>query len=81
MNAAIQIDVGGSIRKMRRDRGLTQQNLADLLGVDRTRISKIETNKLQIKTLEYMQIAYMLTAQKIGSFTVDLGEKGGVMTR
>lgn len=37
------VDFGGNLREVRRDRGLTQQQLADILGVQQRVVSRWET--------------------------------------
>lgn len=41
----IRVRLGNRIRALRRERGWTQVELADLLGVDRRYLSEIETGK------------------------------------
>jgi len=41
----IRVRLGNRIRDLRRQRGLTQVELAEMLGVDRSYLSEIETGK------------------------------------
>ena len=51
MNTSKEI-IGSMIRKIRKDKNYTQQQLADLLGVDRQYIWRIENGKVNF-TMDY----------------------------
>ena len=50
----INIDVGNKIRIARKEKGITQDKLADMLNCDRAHISKLENGKLN-PSLNYLQ--------------------------
>lgn len=62
MNTVSQVDihVGDALRKARLSRGLRQDDLADLLGVDRSTIARYErgTRSMNVSTL--LQVAQVL---------------------
>jgi transcriptional regulator with XRE-family HTH domain len=41
----IRVKLGSRVRQLRRERKLTQVELADMLGIDRSYLSEIETGK------------------------------------
>lgn len=45
MSTDIRVRLGNRVRKLRREHGWTQVELADLLGIDRSYLSEIETGK------------------------------------
>ena len=45
MIMAYREDIGAKIREIRKKQGMTQQQLADLCGIKRTTICKIESGK------------------------------------
>lgn len=70
------IDVGAEIKALRISKGLTQENLADLIGTSQDRISKIENGRLRIKADEYLELKFLLQGiDKVGAFVVDWPEK------
>ena len=46
-------ETGIKIREIREKRGLSQEQLADLMGINRSTLSKIETGKFAI-TIDYL---------------------------
>lgn len=48
---AAEIPFGKFVRKVRRDRDMTQEELAAFLGVSRDRIANIETGKTMLEVL------------------------------
>jgi transcriptional regulator with XRE-family HTH domain len=71
---------GQRIRRLRRRKGLTQENLADLIHTSQERISKIETGRLQIKADEYFEIMELLAnVEKVASFTINDNQKGALV--
>ena len=45
MSTDIRVRLGNRVRDLRQKRGLTQVELAEMLGVDRSYLSEIETGK------------------------------------
>jgi DNA-binding XRE family transcriptional regulator len=45
MSTDIRVKLGKRVRQLRQERGWTQVELADLLGIDRSYLSEIETGK------------------------------------
>ena len=54
------IEVGARIAASRRARGLSQEDLADRLGLDRTAITKIEAGRRHVSSLELARLAEVL---------------------
>ncbi|WP_170322386.1 helix-turn-helix domain-containing protein [Acrocarpospora macrocephala] len=54
------LEVGRRVSEARRARGLSQDHLADAMGLDRTAITKIEAGRRQIKSLELVRLAEIL---------------------
>jgi transcriptional regulator with XRE-family HTH domain len=46
-------ETGNRIREIREQRGLSQEQLAELMGINRSTLSKIETGKFAI-TIDYL---------------------------
>ena len=46
-------ETGNKIREIREQRGLSQEQLAELMGINRSTLSKIETGKFAI-TIDYL---------------------------
>lgn len=49
--------VGGRIKELRKEKGLTQQQLSDILEVDRSNFSKYELGKLEISNEMLIKLA------------------------
>lgn len=45
MSTDIRVRLGNRVRKLRQERGWTQVELAEMLGIDRSYLSEIETGK------------------------------------
>ena len=56
--------VGSSIKHHRRTAGLTQQMLADSIGVSRPHIPNMESGRSRINAWQIVQIAYILGVQE-----------------
>lgn len=56
MSGELQVTVGKNVRRIREDRGLTQEGLADLIGVHRTYVGSLEagSRNLTLRTVEHL---------------------------
>ena len=52
-----EIDIGSVVRELRRSHGVTQSQLANLLGVDRTAVSRFENGEREITARELLRIS------------------------
>ncbi|EIJ42349.1 putative transcriptional regulator with C-terminal CBS domains [Beggiatoa alba B18LD] len=57
---SIQIDIGRRIRQIRKEKGLTQTDLANALGFDRSFLSKIEAGTSDVTSSTLYEIAKYL---------------------
>ena len=57
------IEIGKNIRKEREAQGLSQENLADLVGIDRTYIGGIERGERNVAALNLVRIALALNIE------------------
>ncbi|MBE6144708.1 MAG: helix-turn-helix transcriptional regulator [Firmicutes bacterium] len=55
-NKYIYVIVGKNIRRIRKEKGLTQVQLAELIGYDSGTISNIENNSYQTFSLEFIYV-------------------------
>lgn len=55
-NKYIYVVVGKNIRRIRKEKGLTQVQLAELIGYDSGTISNIENNSYQTFSLEFIYV-------------------------
>ena len=72
MEGALQIVVGRNIRRLRRERGLSQEDLADEIGVHRTYMGGVERGErnLTLRSLERL-------AERLGVSPLSLLEDTG----
>lgn len=62
-------NVGAELKALRLSKGLTQENVADLIHSTTHRISKIENNRLRIKADEYLELKDLLmNVEKVAAF-------------
>jgi putative transcriptional regulator len=63
---------GNRVRELRRMKGMTQNDLADLLNTDRSYIAKIESGKIEIKlgTIFNLYQAFEITHLELFSFPI-----------
>lgn len=54
----VYVAVGKNLRKIRKEKGLTQQQLADLIGYNEGTIANIENNSYQTFSIEFI---YMIS--------------------
>ncbi len=64
------MDTGSKIRKLRTANSLSQENLAEILGVDRSTISAYETNKRSLTIHRAQQLTHIFHV-KLQYFTDD----------
>jgi transcriptional regulator with XRE-family HTH domain len=53
----MNIQIGERIKQLRQEKNLTQQQMADTLGIDRSNYSKYELGKLEINNEMLVQLA------------------------
>ncbi len=53
-------DIGARVAEARKARGLSQERMADSMGLDRTAIAKIESGRRQINSLELVKLGELL---------------------
>jgi len=63
------MDIIKNIEKLRKEKGVTQEVIADALGVDNSVISNIEKGKRELKVSELEIIASVLRVNVIDLFT------------
>ena len=56
----IKQKIGERIRKLRKDRGLSQEAFADLAGIDRTYLNSVENGKRNISIINLEKISQAL---------------------
>lgn len=56
----MNLDIGFKIRKFRELKGLTQQHMADLMGMAVSNYNKLENNKLELSVNRMMEIVKIL---------------------
>lgn len=66
MDMDIRISVGNKIKELRRERNLSQEDLAHLSGLDRTYINSVENGRRNISIVSLEKIANGLRV-KIGN--------------
>ena len=59
--------IGARIRKIRRSRGIAQEEAARLAGIDRSYFGRIERGKINVSAVYLLKIARMLRSP-VGSF-------------
>ena len=70
--------VGTRLSEVRRDRGLTQEQLAELVGVDPQTIQRAETGRTALSLLRLRAIARALGVGLAELFTAEDGQLSGV---
>lgn len=66
----IKILVGKRVRELRNKLGISQEELADLVGLDRTYITSVECGKrnISIVNIEKLAIAFKITLREFFDF-------------
>ncbi|MBN6206229.1 helix-turn-helix domain-containing protein [Ralstonia pickettii] len=49
------MELGAKLRKMRRDAGISQELMADLLHISRSNVSRLESNKIELKAIDLLR--------------------------
>jgi len=75
--------ISDKIRKIRIDRGLNQQNIADELGIKQSTYNKVETNKTSVKYDTLLQLAqfYKIHVIELISYGEELDEMDFVASK
>lgn len=70
---AREVKLNAVLRKIRRDRNLSQENLADEIGVDYTTYNRYEkdSSKIQVETLEKIAKVYNISLRELINYTGD----------
>lgn len=58
------LDIGSEVRQWRLDSSLTQDDAADLLNVSKSKVSKVENNRMDISAREYFRWQEILKGAK-----------------
>lgn len=66
------MDIGGELRELRIDAGLTQRNVADLKTWDIAKVSRIENGKQEVTYREHLELQELYASgRKIAEFTIN----------
>lgn len=67
MSTDIRVLLGNRVRKLRQERGWTQVEMAEVLGIDRSYISEIETGKKDpsLRVLKTIADGFKLTLSEL----------------
>lgn len=67
MSTDIRVKLGKRVRELRGERGLTQIELAELMGIDRSYLSEIETGKKDpsLRVLKTLADGFRLTLSEL----------------
>ncbi len=71
-NKYIYVIVGKNIRRIRKEKGLTQVQLADLIGYNEGTIANIENNSFQTCSLEFLYVIAKALNIKMEEFFKDI---------
>ncbi len=74
-------EIGGRVRALRKERGLSQADLACVLDVDETAISKIENGKRGLATAELAQLCEHFQMSSDELLFAEQGAPAGVLLR
>ncbi|MGM0946217.1 MAG: helix-turn-helix domain-containing protein [Bacteroidota bacterium] len=67
----VKAEYGKKVREIRKGRGVSQESLADLAGLDRTYISDIENGKRNVSIETIFKIAKALDTRLIDFLNID----------
>lgn len=59
------MEFGGVLRKMRREAGMSQEELAEELHISRSNVSRLETNNLELKAADLLRWANATESQDL----------------
>lgn len=59
------MEFGGVLRKMRREAGMSQEELAEELHISRSNVSRLETNNLELKAADLLRWANATETQDL----------------
>lgn len=65
-----EVVLGRNIEQARLNAGLNQQQLADLVGLDRSAISRVESGNRKVDSIELVKIAVALGVSELSLLTV-----------
>ena len=67
MSTDIRVRLGNRVRSLRRERGWTQVEMAEMLGVDRSYLSEIETGKKDpsLRVLKTIADGFKITLSRL----------------
>lgn len=68
------MNIGENIRKIREEKGFTQQQIADLVGMHRSNYSKIETGQRELSVASLSKVArfFSMTLDQLVNFEGDI---------
>ncbi len=50
-----ELEIGTKLRKMRKEAGISQELMADLLHISRSNVSRLEGNKIELKAVDLLR--------------------------
>ncbi|MFA5670686.1 MAG: helix-turn-helix transcriptional regulator [Balneolaceae bacterium] len=76
-NDKTTMDIGFKIRKQREAKGVTQQQMADFLGMAVSNYNKIENNKIELSVLRMLEISKLLKADVCNLLEIENNHRTG----
>ncbi len=58
-----KLTFGKNVKKLRQERGLSQENLAELCDLDRTYISSVERGRRNVSLINIVKLAHVLLVE------------------
>lgn len=49
------VDIGNELRKMRKEAGFNQDEMADMLHMSRSNVSRMESNRIELKAIDLLK--------------------------
>lgn len=59
------MELGGVLRRMRKEADMSQEELAEELHISRSNVSRLETNNLELKAIDLLNWANITGAQEV----------------